>query len=180
MFTFDPDDPFGRLDVGTTNRFDGTENFDPIIYMCYWDPWLWGFFPDPEPPRVDALNLAIATGKTACTNRINLFGHDENPAGLICAMPLWMNGAGEPVPNKPEGATADDVYGFVAPVFKVSLLLDNILGAASFGTDIDDVVVYAFDVGVDAEPNFLTGNNGDNYMGKFPVPSVCSLFVSIF
>uniref|UniRef100_A0A0G4GNN9 Uncharacterized protein n=1 Tax=Chromera velia CCMP2878 TaxID=1169474 RepID=A0A0G4GNN9_9ALVE len=61
-------------------NFEGTESYDPIIYQTSWDPNIWGFFPDPEPPRIRALATARDTDDLACSGRINLFGKNEQPA----------------------------------------------------------------------------------------------------
>ena len=173
MFTFDVNNVEPRLPVNQTNFFGGS-TFDPIIYQTNWDPYLWGFFPDPEDERIDAINASISSGNLTCSNRINLFGdtHADNPAGMVCFIPLWTDSNGEPVPQKIHGqSTHEDVYGFVNPMFKIKLFMNNIFGSTSFGTDINNVQIYAFDSTVDANANFRTGNIGSSFMGKYPEPT---------
>ena len=157
----------------------GQEWYDPIVYMATFDPYIWGFYPDPELPRINALNLAMETDATSCTNRINLFGPKlaDNPSGIICAMPVWKTDDGTVHPSKPEGASHDDCFGFVVPVIVGRLLLNNIFEADAFGTDIEDIVVYAYDVGEDAGDNFITtidgqviDSTGSWFIGRYPQP----------
>ena len=177
MFTFD--DVLPRLPVNETNAFGGS-TFDPIIYQTNWDPYLWGFFPDPEGERIDAINGSIDTGNLTCSNRINLFGeaHVNNSAGMVCFQPLWYDntsGLAQPgitsIPRKLNISTHEDVYGFVNPMIKIALFVNNIFGSESFGTDISNIDIYIFDVKVDDVANFRTGNIGNSFMGKYPEPT---------
>ena len=138
-----------------------------------------GFYPDPELPRINALNLAMETDATSCTNRINLFGPKlaDNPSGIICAMPVWKTDDGKVHPSKPQGASHDDCFGFVVPVIVGRLLLNNIFEADAFGRNIEDIVVYAYDVGDDAGDNFITTIDGEVidstvswFIGRYPQP----------
>ena len=61
-------------------------------------------------------------------------------------------------------------------MFKINLLMTNIFNASqsaeqSFSTDISNVEIYAFDVTVDDDANFVTQNIGSSYMGKYPPPT---------
>lgn len=160
---------FGFEEVGATAA-SGKDVWDPIIYQTKWDHWLWGFFPDPEPPRIAAIQAAIDAGELACSGRIDLFGHDTNPAGLVCFAPLYRDHTtGQPIANRAEDTTAADIYGFVNPLFKISKALQNIFESDFFDTDIGDVEIFVYDTTPGEEKNHITGNVADSFMGRFPV-----------
>uniref|UniRef100_A0A0G4G303 CHASE domain-containing protein n=1 Tax=Chromera velia CCMP2878 TaxID=1169474 RepID=A0A0G4G303_9ALVE len=130
-----------------------------------WDPFIWGFFPDPEPPRIKAIDTAKETDDLACSGRIDLFGVEEQPAGMLCYAPLWTDSDGNPVAEKAEGSA---IYGYVNPVFKFDRFLERVYDSSSFGTDISDVDIWLYDITVEGVANFATGLDGASFLGVYP------------
>eukprot|EP01084_Bolivina_argentea_P292088 502070_1 len=122
-------------------------SYDPIIYSSNAESqFIIGFFPYPETPREDAITHAVSTGETSASAPVFLAGKTINPTGVLVFVPMYTANN----ESTHDFSEADDIFGFVNPVFKLDTLLDNALAALA----IHDISLYLYD-------------NGD-YLGQYP------------